>query len=627
MQNIKHRIFLIIYIFVFGYQLNAQEVLIPLNENPKLKEYLKTKTSFKNYKATDTLELPFYDDFSNSYLYPNQKLWVDSFAFVNSSYPYLPPSIGVATLDAIDEKGEFYSGAGYDISFVADYLSSQPINLNYPGDQTIYLSFYYQPQGIGDAPEEKDSLFLEFYEPEAGIWNVVWKKEGSPIKDFEQQNLHITESKYLKKGFRFRFKNLASLSTNSVPSKVGNVDHWHIDYILLDTGRSASDLLPHDIAFVNPMYSFLNDYQAMPWKHFLVSPVSELKSEIQIYYRNNDNIDRIIDRFDIVYIDNTSYRVNDTLEGGAYNLVPGQLTYFPTPKFYSFETSSTDTASFLVKSLITTDDSDPVENNELHYIQKFYNYYAYDDGSAEVGYGLIGEGTRFAKLAYQFNSRKSDTLQAIQMYFNRTFNDATSNLYFYLTVWEDDGTGLPGKIIYEKEGVLPEYENELNKFHTFNIDTIIVINGNFYVGWVQTTEDMLNIGFDKNTSIDNKIFYNITGDWINSKFEGSLMIRPVFGENLITSTPKITEEINKKPQIDLYPNPVTNTLHIRLGNNSINNPINLSIINLRGQIIYHSDFDKEENVDFSGFEEGIYFLRFTDKNKSFTETKKIVKIN
>lgn len=615
---------------MFGYQssnlLLAQEILIPLNENPKLKEYLKTKEAFKGLKATDTLELPFFDDFSNSYLYPNQNLWADSSVFINSSYQDNPPSIGVATFDAIDAKGKFYPSSGYDLSFIADYLSSQPINLDYPGDQTIYISFYYQPQGLGDAPEEKDSLILEFYEPEAGIWNTIWEIPGGTNQNFEQVILHINESKYLKKGFRFRFKNWASLSSNSVPSEVGNVDHWHIDYVKLDKNRSASDTVHHDIAFVNPMHSFLNDYQAMPWKHFLISPASELKPNIEVTYKNNDNIDHLIEQLDFVFIDNTSNRINDTLHGGSYDTPPDIPINYSAPYSYSFVTNSTDTASFLVKSLITTDDFDPIENNELQYIQKFYNFYAYDDGSAEVGYGLKGEGTRFARLAYQFNSRKSDTLKAVQMYFNRTFNDA-SQKYFYLTVWEDDGTGLPGQIIYEKEGVLPEYENELNKFHTFNIDTILVINGNFYVGWVQTTEDLLNIGFDVNTRVNNKIFYNITGNWENSKYDGSLMIRPVFGENLITSSPKITEEINKKPQIDLYPNPVTNTLHIRLRNNIINDPISLSIINLRGQIIYHSDFDKEKLIDFSGFKEGIYFLRFTDKNKSFTETKKIVKIN
>ncbi len=629
MQDMKYRIFLFI-IFLIAFQseklIIAQEVLIPLNENPKLKEYLKTNISLKNLKAADTLELPFFDDFSNSYLYPNQTLWADSFAFINSSYPILPPSVGVATLDAINAKGEFYSGAGYDISFVADYLSSQPINLDYPGDQTIYLSFYYQPQGLGDSPEEKDSLILEFYDLDAQIWNAVWKKEGSLNQNFVQVIIQINESKYLKKGFQFRFKNLASLSTASVPSKVGNVDHWHIDYIKLDRNRSASDLVHSDIAFVNPMHSFLRDYQAMPWKHFLVNPSSELNPNIEVTYRNNDNQDRLIEQLDFVFIDNTQNRINDTLNGGSSNLTPGLLINYAAPFNYSFVTNTPDTASFTVKSLITTDSSDPVENNQLSYIQKFYNYFAYDDGSAEVGYGLVGDGTRFARLAYKFNARKEDTLRGVQMYFNRTLNDA-SQKYFYLTVWDDDGTGQPGDIIYEKEGVLPFYENELNKFHTFNIDTTLILNGNFYVGWVQTTEDMLNVGFDVNTVSNNEIFYNISGNWVNSSFEGSLMIRPLFGSDFTTSTQKLTEKIYNKPQINLYPNPVKNTLHIRFENKMVTNPVNLSILNIRGQIIYQSELNSDALVDFSQFNEGIYFLRFVDKNKSFVETKKVIKIN
>ena len=630
MQDNIQRVFIFIFL-MFGFQseflLDAQETLIPLNENPIIKEYLRTNVSLKILKATDTLELPFFDDFSNSYLYPDQTLWTDSFAFVNDSYSELPPSVGVATLDAINEKGEFYTSAAYSISFIADYLSSQPINLNYPGDQTIYLSFYYQPQGFGDNPEEKDSLFLEFYDLDAEVWNTVWKKEGGINQSFEQVILNINQSKYLKKGFQFRFKNLVSLSTNSSPSKVGNVDHWHIDYIKLDRNRNALDLVHDDIAFVNPMHSFLSDYQAMPWKHFLVNPSSELKPNIEVTYRNNADADRLIERLDFIFIDNTSNRINDTLNGGSSNLAPGLLINYAAPFSYSFVTNSVDTASFTIKSLITTDSSDPIENNQLSYIQKFYNYYAYDDGSAEVGYGLVGDGTRFSRLAYQFNSRKEDTLQAVQMYFNRTLNDASQE-YFYLTVWDDNGSGQPGEIIYEQEGVLPVYENELNKFHTFSLDTTLIVNGIFYVGWIQTTEDMLNIGFDVNTINNNKVFYNITGEWVNSTIPGSLMIRPVFGSDFTTSTKKLTqEEIYNKVKINLYPNPVKNNLHIRFENKKINNPVNLNIINIRGQIIYQSELDRDEFVDFSGFDEGIYFLRFSDKNKSFVETKKIIKIN
>jgi hypothetical protein len=627
MQGIKQFVFFILFVLgCYPNWLDAQEVLIPLNENPRIKEYLKTNKPLKGLKVADTLELPFFDDFSDSYLYPKTELWADSFAFINNSYPDLPPSIGVATFDAIDEKGNFYPAAGYDTPFTADYLSSQPINLDYPGDQTIYLSFYYQPQGLGDYPEEKDSLIVEFYDVDEKIWNTIWEVAGSVNQDFEQVILQINQSKYLKKGFRFRFKNLASLSSSSVPSKVGNVDHWHVDYVLLDRNRNASDLVHHDIAFVNPMHSFLTDYQAMPWKHFLVNPANELNANIDVVYRNNDNINRLIDRRDFIFIDNTQSQPNDTLEGGASDMSPNQLVNYSAPFSYLFTSNSPDTASFTIKAKITTDDFDPTANNETNYLQKFYNYYAYDDGSAEMGYGLIGEGSRFAKLAYQFNARKKDTLRAVQMYFNRTLNDV-SEKYFYLTVWDDNGSGQPGEVIYTKEGALPEYTDELNKFYSYAIDTTLIINGNFYVGWIQTTEDMLNIGFDVNTSINNKIFYNISGNWTNSKYNGSLMIRPVFGKALITSNQKLTNPVSKIPEINLYPNPVKNTLNVRLGNNRINKLLVLSIINSKGQIIYHTQFLNRTSVDFSTFDKGIYFLRFTDKNNSFSETRKIIKMD
>lgn len=627
MQRTKHLVFLML--FVLGFYPNlikAQEILVPLSENIKIKAYLKNVKPFKSFKAADTLELPFFDDFSDSYLYPKIELWADSFVFVNNSYPDSPPSIGAATFDAIDEKGDFYPAAGYGVPFIADYLTSRPINLNYPGDQTIYLSFYYQPQGLGDYPEEKDSLILEFYDVASQAWNPVWAKEGSVNQDFEQVILQVNQSKYLKKGFRFRFKNLASLSSNSVPSKVGNADHWNVDYIVLDRNRNASDLVHHDIAFVNPMHSFLNDYQAMPWKHFLVDPPSEIKPNIEVVYRNNDNINRLIDRRDFIFTDNTQTQPNDTLEGGATDMTPNQLVNYSAPYSYLFISSSADTASFTIKAKITTDDLDPVANNEINYTQKFYNYYAYDDGSAEMGYGLIGEGTRFAKLAYMFNARKSDTLQSVQMYFNRTLNDA-SKKYFYLTVWDDDGSGQPGEVIYTKEGALPEYTDALDKFYTYTIDTTLIIEGNFYVGWIQTTEDMLNIGFDVNTKADNKIFYNISGNWTNSKYTGSLMIRPVFGKALITSNNKTTKPLAKIPAIKIYPNPVKNILNVRLENKQTIEPLFLSIINTQGQIIYHRKFLNNASIDFSGFKKGIYFLRFTDDNNSFSETRKIIKMD
>ena len=89
----------------------------------------------------------------------------------------IPPSIGVVTLDALDENGLIYTHAETQ-PFGADTLTSNPIKLDcYNISDSLYFSFYYQPGGasrsyppvewerIGDHPETDDSLVLEFGYP------------------------------------------------------------------------------------------------------------------------------------------------------------------------------------------------------------------------------------------------------------------------------------------------------------------------------------------------------------------------------------------------------------------------------------------------------------------------------
>jgi hypothetical protein len=54
------------------------------------------------------------------------------------------------------------------------------------------------------------------------------------------------------------------------------------------------------------------------------------------------------------------------------------------------------------------------QNDTLFHYQPFFNYFAYDDGSAEQAYGLYGKG---ARLAYRFVLNNPDTLRAIQFGF------------------------------------------------------------------------------------------------------------------------------------------------------------------------------------------------------------------
>ncbi len=95
----------------------------------------------------------------------------------------------------------------------------------------------------------------------------------------------------------------------------------------------------------------------------------------------------------------------------------------------------------------------------LRFRQKFFNYYAYDDGTAEFGYGLTPTG---AQLAYKFTLSRRDTLRAIQMYFNKTLTGANER-YFHLAVW-GDLNGIPPATCFTLKRTKNQYSatNSLN---------------------------------------------------------------------------------------------------------------------------------------------------------------------
>jgi hypothetical protein len=169
------RIFKQSFAFIFiilSATLPAQEVLHGLQFNEVIKREAQTvnDNSDRDTKEQDPLQLPFFDDFKNINRYPDPALWKDRDVYVNKDFPYFAPNVGAATFDAIDSIGAVYEDA-LIIPFIADYLTSNAIRLDSvfepitkalsPAD-SVYLSFYYQPQGYGDEPEIGDSLLLEF---------------------------------------------------------------------------------------------------------------------------------------------------------------------------------------------------------------------------------------------------------------------------------------------------------------------------------------------------------------------------------------------------------------------------------------------------------------------------------
>jgi hypothetical protein len=542
----------------------AQEFLIPLQSNPALKpapgQYVQPVQ-----KSGTALELPFKDDFSHPGMHPDESKWQDKWVFINNSFGPLPPTVGMATFDALDDTGALYTWAN-PTPFLADFLTSHPIRLDsiisgVPAalqvSDSVYMSFFYQPQGFGNSPEGADSLLLEFYNPASSEWDKVWGAKGTTYEEFFAEYgvsfkivmIPILNPDYFSPEFQFRFKNYASIVNNSFPSWQSNMDQWNIDYVYLNYNRNRADTTFDDIAFVSPPESILKNYTQMPARQF---NNSELKTAFGLKISNlSAALNNISYRYDV---NEVSGPYSYTKPGGDYDILPYITSGYHTWPFHSNPAvdftlpaiTGDSTAFDITHTLGINGWTDQLlSNNVMTFRQEFYNYYAYDDGSAEQGYGLAGVGSR---LAYKFTLNQTDTLGGVKMFFNQTLLPPTSR-YFYVVVWSSLS---PETIIYKSKRTRPFTGDSLNAFHTYFIsDTTLVLSGTFYVGWQQITDEVLNIGFDKSVNSQDKIFFNTEGSWQNTVFEGSLMMRPVLGTG-----GQAKRLIVPETDIKIYPNPV-----------------------------------------------------------------------
>jgi hypothetical protein len=578
----------------------CQEVVIGLQSNQVIKESFDKKTVTKGF-AADTVELPFFDDFSGHDIYPDVSKWSDDFVFINNTYTNSQITTGVATFDALDNKGRLYETAS-PIVFKADQLTSQPLNLSLTAADSIRLSFYYQPGGLADQPEVNDTLVLQFFAPAEGKWYPIWKASGGKYSGFKAVILRIDNSRFLKKGFRFRFINYASLSANlTEPSMVGNCDQWNLDYILLGKNRNDADTVFHDVALRYPQRSLLNTHEAMPWKQFLQIYLQEMGTSIPMHYRNNDTIIRNVTRnFKIWDVYNNS--LAELIPPSAKNIDPLTNVDDLTDIVYTFSTSNDDSALFRITSWLITDSFDPKENDTLVYYQNFSNYFAYDDGSAEGGYGINGLGSRNAMVAYRFKSFMQDTLRAIRICFNDSYMN-TNLRVFDLMVWDDNG-GVPGNVIYSQEKAMVQQGEAINGFYTYLLKEGIMIDDIFYVGWRQRSETFLNAGLDINTPNGGKQFYWISGNWIQSAVQGSIMIRPVTGHPLTTSINDITYK--NRSVLHFYPNPACEYIIIDNEELVLDGTTYISIVDLQGREILKVPLT--DRIDISQLHEGMYII-------------------
>ena len=588
-----------IVILMMGvFALQAQEHILVLESNPLLQT--KQKQMLKMRMAS-AVALPFLDDFSYNSYFPDNLLWEDSAVFINRSYPINPVTIGVATFDGLDANGMAYDISASTQAQRADSLTSRAIDLSVV--DSAYLLFYYQAEGLGDNPQTEDSLVLEFLTgvDTAGlpVWKHIWSIPGQTTQEFQRMEFNIVGANYLHAGFRFRFRNYATLS--------GNYDHWHIDYVKVDEYSSGQIPDLNDVAFVYDNPPLLKRYREMPWTHFVNYESVEMVDSIDALIRNNEaglsvdyryNIfenNLLIDAFPVLGWRN--YNIQDYSTIGNFSHNP--IVLIDDSKFIS---TQADTVIFKMQHIIKTTPNDNKNNDTLTHFQKFNSHFAYDDGVAEFAYGINAQG---AKMAYQFHLNKADSLRIIQIYFAPMQNNV-SNIPFHLLVW-DDNNGVPGNILH-RDTVYPIYENRV-KFHNYYLSSPIGLDGTFYVGIEQTTNDMLNVGLDRNSPANNYMFYNVGGGWNYSQFPGAWMIRPVLRTTPIISS---TNSVITQNEIKIFPNPFSDFTTILL-NENIENHIQLFDISgrLLKEIIVQTSYYK---LSKNNLNSGLYLLQIQNNN-------------
>ena len=558
---------------------------------------------------SDTINLPIWDDFSYGGGLPDTAIWINS-AGVNINFfkGINPPTLGVATFDGASSFAGIYNTDPFAIGF-ADSLVSKPIDLGSLSSteiNTVYLSFFWEFFGLPEIPDAEDSLRLLFKNQQSQ-WEVidVFHRDRAISNDTFQYVIYKVESRFLHPAFQFKFENIARLS--------GPYDSWHIDYIYLDKNRSITDRAFIDRAISQPPDYIFDRYSAVPMDQFVVNPQKFIKaSKVDIYnldallqpieytaiLRHTFNPTQIIDTL------NFNTEVNPPLQGFerrtllTEELDPGKMdpdldSLYLTMDLYISSGDSLSPAGINYRV-----------NDTTSFDYALDNHFAYDDGTAEFG---IGMEQMDAQIALMFVLEEPDVLNRVDIHFPN-IGRIQAGSAFNLKIWRRL-TDNPDDLLYERPDLAVEPITDFNQFQTIRLSETFV-SDTFFIGIEQRTNEFMAIGFDKQHDSGDRIFYNIFGGWQpNEELQGSMMLRPYFGDSEPTALPQ-----EQHPMVRIYPNPTRDILRIE---GKIDEVI---LYDLLGNRISHSPGSGSViELDLGHLKEGVYILRGCSDGYYFTE--------
>lgn len=598
-------------------------------------------------RVRSPLSIPFLEDFSGAGIYPDSVKWMDNHVFINNTLAINPPTIGVATFDGLDAGGTPYGGS----RGVADFLTSGFFDLqDYQTADNVYLSFFIQPKGFGLRPQTGDVLRLEFLS-ETGEWKLITNYPGisgsipqSSSPPFEFRSVRLTQE-YLHPAFQFRFSNISS--------RTGVRELWHVDYIRITEGF-IPDEHNLDVAFTQMPESILFPYSAIPINQLKFNEQSYLNPFQYISIRNlhqsllseNESFFILKEVYrDFTVVDNLRLlELPPIVPQNQRDLQPG-LYHFVNPtrsdtwinRFMNISEISNDSMIFRTTYRASFNQENDVKvlgNNEVSRETVIKDYFAYDDGTAEMAIGVHSNIGNLAQMAVKFNAKTDDYLQAVQFHFPH-INEDVSNQLFNIKVWigslkpEADYTGIFLKPIYPDRSfdTLQGFTSyPLIDENTGEFAPLLIPAGDFYIGWQQVTiaPNDIPVGYDRNTphGVD-YIFFNAGGDWkplnqVSNRVDGSVMIRPSFSKT-ITSVKELRPQ---QQTLQFYPNPTNGSFRIVSSESWTQGNKWVEIYNTLGQLIKREPL--QDIQSFNTENAGFYLIVVRDSEQQMLGQGKLL---
>ena len=155
---------------------------------------------------------------------------------------------------------------------------------------------------------------------------------------------------------------------------------------------------------------------------------------------------------------------------------------------------------------------------------------------------------------------------------------------------------------------------------------LVLPAGIFYVGWMQLSNDPLNVGFDRNTNADGHTFINVSGYWQPSILPGTVMLRPLFRGPYIPPTGIAPVAPRSLQGVSLFPNPTQNQVQVLVSNsNAAADQMQIEVLDLLGRRLDYQMGKSPINIDLSGIAPGIYCVKVTDVVTQQTSVERVIK--